>query len=92
MVNLSARLIGRCGMSVTTKIRAEVPIGREAELIGYLARLAPGAEPRRTDRLDTGTCWIEVVVNRDVAGDIEAQVARMETNGIKITVHTVGSD
>ncbi len=79
-------------MSVKTHIKAAVPIGREPEMIGYLTRLAPGAEPRRTDRLDTGTCWIEAVVNGDVANDIEAHVAQMETNGIRITVHTVGSD
>ena len=79
-------------MSVKTHIKAAVPIGREPEMIGYLTRLTPGAEPRRTDRLDTGTCWIEAVVNGDVADDIEAHVAQMETNGIRITVHTVGSD
>jgi hypothetical protein len=77
-------------MSAKTYIKAEVPNGREAEAFGYLAELAPGAQPAGTERPGTGVTHWEVTRAGDVRDEIERLIDAMDTNGMRITVRVGG--
>lgn len=76
-------------MAKRTLIRAQVPVERVDEALGYFQQLVPDAEVLGTDRIRSGVVAMGAYLDGDRVEELDSKIEALDTNGIHFMVDLV---